>query len=89
MGLKNNSAENNFSVYPNPTSGNLTISFANVSSGKVSVKVMSAIGQEVYNETFVQSAENHTVDLSKCESGIYLVQIKTNNSTVVKRIVKN
>jgi len=81
--------ESNFSVYPNPTNGNLTISFTNSPFGKVSVKVMSAIGQEVYSETFTQTNENHHVDLSKYESGIYLVQITTSNSTVIKRVVKN
>jgi hypothetical protein len=87
MSVKN--AESNFSIYPNPTNGNLTISFTNSTQGKVSVKVMSAIGQEVYGETFTQSNENHTVDLSKYQNGIYLVQITTNNTTVIKRIVKN
>ncbi|MGZ3903161.1 MAG: T9SS type A sorting domain-containing protein [Bacteroidia bacterium] len=27
--------------------------------------------------------------MSKCEAGVYLVQVTTNNSTVTKRIVKN
>jgi hypothetical protein len=87
MGIKN--AESNFSVYPNPTNGNLTISFTNSTQGKVSVKIMSAIGQEVYGEAFTQTNENHTIDLSKYQNGIYLVQITTNNSSVIKRIVKN
>ncbi len=81
--------ESNFSVYPNPTNGNLTINFTNIAQGKVNVKVLSAIGQEVYNETFIQTTEKHNVDLSKYENGIYLVQITTNNTTVIKRIVKN
>ena len=87
MGIKN--TESNFSVYPNPTNGSLAINFANATTGKVSVKVISAIGQEVYNETFAQAGEKLNVDLSKDENGIYLVQITTNNTTVVKRIVKN
>jgi hypothetical protein len=81
--------ENGFSIFPNPTNGNFNISFANTNTGKTSIKVISALGQEVYNETFVQTNEKHNVDLSKCENGIYLVQITTNNNLVTKRIVKN
>ncbi len=84
-----NNAESYFSVYPNPTSGNLTINFTSPVSGKVSVKVLSAIGQEVYSETFTQTNENHNIDLTKQEAGIYFVQITTNNTTTIKRIVKN
>lgn len=81
--------ESNFSVYPNPTSGNITLSFANSTTGKVNVKVVSVLGQEVYNEMFTQANEKLNVDLSKYESGIYLVQVTMNNTTTVKRIVKN
>lgn len=87
-GIKNNS-ESAFAVYPNPTNGNLTIGFSNVNTGKVNIKVVSVIGEEVYNETLTQTGENHTIDFSKYESGVYLVQITSNNATVVKRIVKN
>jgi hypothetical protein len=87
LSVKN--VENGFSIFPNPTNGNFSISFTNANTGKTSVKVISALGQEVYNETFIQSNEKHNVDLSKYENGIYLVQITTNSSTVVKRIVKN
>ncbi|MGZ3864712.1 MAG: FG-GAP-like repeat-containing protein [Bacteroidia bacterium] len=88
-GVKNGVSVNNFSLYPNPTNGNLTIAFANANTGKVSMRVVSVIGQEAYNETFVPSGQSHNIDLSKCESGVYLVQVTTNNNTVTKRIVKN
>ena len=79
--------ESGFSVYPNPTNGNLTITFANSTKG--SVKVISVLGEEVFNEAFNQTTEKLNVDLTKYESGMYLVQITSNNTTVVKRIVKN
>ncbi len=78
-----------FNVYPNPTNGNLTINFTNSTTEKVNVKVISVLGEEVYNETFTQTNDNHNIDLSKYESGIYLMQITTNNTTIIKRIVKN
>ena len=53
------------------------------------MKVISVLGTEAYNESFTQSTEKLNVDLSKYESGIYLVQITTNNTTTIKRIVKN
>ena len=79
--------ESNFSVYPNPTNGNLTITFANSTKG--SVKVISVLGEEVFSEAFNTSTEKLNIDLSKYENGIYLVQVITNNTTSVKRIIKN
>jgi hypothetical protein len=81
--------ESSFSVYPNPTNGNLTINFDNSIKGNVIVKIVSVLGEEVYNQTNIQSTEKLNVDLSKYENGVYLVQITTNNNTVIKRIVKN
>ncbi len=86
-GIKN--SENTFSVYPNPTNGTLVVSFGNSSTGKTLIKVISMLGEVVYSETVNVVTDKHTVELSKYESGTYIVQITTGNSTITKRIIKN
>jgi len=87
MGIKQNN-ENLFSVYPNPTNGNLTIQLNNMGLEKTAIKVMSMLGQEIYSASLAGN-NSHTIDLGKYENGTYLVQVTTNSSTVIKRIVKN
>jgi len=87
VGIRQNS-ENLFSVYPNPTNGNLTILLNGAGLEKTSIKVVSMLGQEIYSIN-LDGANAHTIDMSKYENGTYLVQVITNSSTVIKRIVKN
>ena len=85
MGIKANSA-NSVQLYPNPTSGKLTISLP--AGGAASVKIVSVLGAEVYSET-ISGSTSHTVDMSGYENGSYLVQVTTSAYSFVKRIVKN
>ncbi len=88
-GVNVKSIESNFSVYPNPTSGDLNINFTNSVMGEVSVKIISVLGEEMYEETFVGANKKINIDLSKYEDGIYLVKLTINNSMIVKPVVKN
>lgn len=73
----NNLGFNGFvNVYPNPTSGTITIDFGNLFSGKI--LVFNAIGQGVFSKT-VHETENLSVDLTPCAKGIYMVQLKSDN----------
>lgn len=86
VGIKNN-AEKLLKIYPNPTNGNVTITFA--PADKTIVRVTSLLGEEVFVETLATGATKCEVDLSKYQSGTYLVQVTTNEQTFQKRVVKN
>ncbi len=74
------------SVYPNPTDGIFIIQtkFDNT-NGIVSV---SNIEGKVLIQKNI-SSDLFEVDLSDCSSGVYLIEIKINNTVVRKRIIKN
>ncbi|HWY37974.1 MAG TPA: T9SS type A sorting domain-containing protein [Bacteroidia bacterium] len=78
-----------FALYPNPTNGNITVSFNNATQGKTTIKITSLLGEEVYAETLDQKNDSRTIDMSKQAAGVYLVQVTSNNTTTIKRIVKN
>ncbi len=86
IGIKNNN-DNMFAMYPNPTTGDLNISL-NTGSGKTTIKVVSMLGQELYSAT-IEGVTSHTIDMSSFVSGSYMVQVTSNNSIAIKRIVKN
>lgn len=88
VGIKTN-LERGISIYPNPTSGNLQVTFANSTNDKAQVKIVSMLGDVVCNETLAAGTEKYTADLSKCQSGIYLVQVTMKDQTIQKRVVKN
>ena len=69
-------------VYPNPTSGIINIKLANHIIVQ-HISLTSITGQLVF-ESYV---ENGSIDLSKYAKGTYLLQIVTNENTVVKRII--
>ena len=77
------------SVYPNPSTGNLFVKFNSNVTGKVTLKVFSALGAQVYSKFLINPAGEIAVDLNTFESGMYVVQLITDAGTVSKRIIKN
>lgn len=77
------------SIYPNPTSGNVNISFNDNAKGKYNINVFNAIGSLVYSENIdVNSSVIRTINLENMPNGIYMVQISNNNSTNTQKVIK-
>ncbi len=77
---------NNFMVYPNPTTGNLNIDFNNATSSQIEIEVYDAIGKLVLTQT---TSTNHTViSLEQFAKGIYNVKLKSNDSYSTIRVIK-
>lgn len=74
-----------FSVYPNPTNGNIKI----INSGKdgtVYVNVVNALGSVVKSLSF-KSFSEETIDLSNLKSGNYTIQFIAGDDVVNERVV--
>ena len=69
---------NQYEVYPSPTTGLLEIKGKNIQS----VEISNMIGQTIY------IGNSNSADISSNPNGIYFVKIKTNDHTIIKRIVK-
>ena len=79
LGVNENAlALDRISVYPNPTSGVLTVNSADA------VKAIS-----VYDTTGkqVSTSNTNTVDLSNQARGVYMVQVQTENGSTTKKVV--
>lgn len=78
---------NNVSVTPNPSTGNVTLTI-NGADKNVTVKVFNIIGSEVKNfrSNDVPATFTRALDLSDLSTGTYLVKIQTGDKAAVKRI---
>ncbi len=88
LGTKENDAalEKNISLYPNPTTGDLTIEFRSIGAGKIAVQVYNPQGQLLRNQNF--SASNRLeLNLNDLSSGVYFLTIRANNAVAVRRVV--
>ena len=79
----------NLKVYPNPTRGLFNISFVSDDVVTLELLVLDAYGKVIMTENKEMFVGEYTkqVDLSEYPKGIYMVQIKTNNSFITKRVV--
>ena len=72
----------NVVVYPNPTSGMITVEADNMER----VRVVNMLGQ-VMEETAVDHADKITLNLADLPASVYLLEIKTKERLVKRRIV--
>jgi hypothetical protein len=79
----------NLNIYPNPTRGLFNISFVSDDVVTLELLVLDAYGKVIMTENKEMFVGEYTkqVDLSEYPRGIYMVQIKTNNSFITKRVV--
>ena len=75
------------SLYPNPTNDLFTIDLSKVNPNRWSVEVYDVSGKTV---SFDQNLKTnmHIIDLSKAESGIYLVRVQIGNDMIFQKVVK-
>ena len=67
-------------IYPNPTSGDLHIN----ATAMKHISIINTMGQVVYNQDV--NTDETVINMAKFESGVYMVNIITENGTSVKRI---
>jgi hypothetical protein len=80
-----NIALNNISMYPNPTSGKITIENLNAQE----VSLYNLIGQKIGDFKVNNIDKNTNIDLSNYKSGVYFLHVKRNNKLVVKKLIIN
>lgn len=82
IGIREISSEM-ISIYPNPTSDNVTIS---MSAATASVEILDGNGKLIRS---TQIENGKPLDLSDLGMGVYLFRITTETNTTIHRVVKN
>ncbi|PVY44118.1 T9SS type A sorting domain-containing protein [Pontibacter virosus] len=81
--------EKEVAIYPNPNNGVFTISFAQLNTQQVELRILNVIGNEVYQEV-ISRPDIHTtktVDLTRLAKGLYYVKIEADGYSSVRRVV--
>lgn len=75
----------NFNISPNPATSNFIISLPNFIEN-ATLSVFDVLGKQVFNKTL--NSISSRIDVSKWNSGIYLVKVSTDKVTHIKRLIK-
>ena len=84
VGINENKAEANVSIYPNPTKGKVNLT---IPSEQANVSVYNALGKVIANYNNVQNGAS--IDLSNNPNGVYLIHVATEKGTSILRVVRN
>ena len=80
--------ENGINIYPNPTTGIVTIDFTNFANfGKVEIKITDISGKTIKNFQN-DSFSNFQIDITNQPPGIYFLKIETGNKISHYKIIK-
>jgi len=77
-------------VFPNPTTGNLTVEVSNNEESDMTIIVFNMVGSkilEMKDENVLK--KNYNIDLNNQADGMYIVRISSEGKTETKKIVLN
>ncbi|MBQ8222580.1 MAG: choice-of-anchor J domain-containing protein [Bacteroidales bacterium] len=75
-------SKENMNIYPNPTDGIINVE----ADGMEHIAILNTLGQIVYERD--ANNDKETIDISRYESGVYMLRMTTENGIVVRRILK-
>ncbi len=89
IGLDDPKNDISLPIYPNTVFDKLTIEIHIKLNHSIEMKVLNAVGQLIYSktETLLKEIILDTIDLSIAPSGIYLVEVKTSENLIRKKIL--
>ena len=78
------------SIYPNPSSGYVTVKLTN-GSENLSIRIFNSTGQEVYASKFDQPGDffARAIDLGKSGSGLYTIVLDSPTFHTARKVVVN
>ncbi len=79
VGISETNAKIEHNIYPNPTTGIITIDYKGVKS----IEIINSLGQSVQ----VLDGNQNTINIGSYPSGIYFIKYSTKNSVVVEKII--
>src|SRR3989344_338405 len=87
IGIKGNKEkEELIKVWPNPTSGFLSINTQDI-KGQVKISIVNAVGEEIKKQHKELKNNLYELDVSDLPEGIYLLRIETEKGIMTKKVV--
>jgi PKD repeat protein len=76
-----------FTLYPNPTKGNVFIQRSNSSESAV-LFIRNILGKTILEKSMIKGEASTEISLSEYPKGVYLISVQTENGIITKRLVK-
>ena len=80
IGIQQYHTNNNITIYPNPASNNIQVSYTGNSISK-EITLVDMLGNEVI------ATKETTIDISTLANGVYFINLKTSEGLVTKKLV--
>ncbi len=91
-GISEQNSEDLFlSVYPNPTTDQMTIAYQLTQSGSVAIELYDLVGKRIYSSSAMENAGKHqaVISLAQLNQGAYFIKINSETGNSGKLIIKN
>lgn len=75
-----------YKVYPNPTTGIVSVEITGRTGEKTEILVMNLVGAEIFRKEMID-ANKFQIDLSNQNSGVYLLKINNDNRQYISKLV--
>ncbi len=87
-GKANLNTSDDVMIYPNPTSGLITINNLGLKN-EGTISVFDVYGKLVFKNNYYSSKTSQNIDITALERGVYFLKIGSKNDAVIKKIIKN
>jgi hypothetical protein len=79
----------NMMIYPNPTSGIITVDIFNQLFGDLYVSVITQTGKEILSKKYEKTTENFLVpiDISSQAEGVYFIRLLIDKYSAVRKVI--
>jgi PKD repeat protein len=86
VGLEDLKKANDFRVYPNPGTGIFVIEFGEKADTDVSIEISDFSGKLIQKQITSIKNKRFVLDLSSQNNGVYIITVKSNDTSIVKKI---
>lgn len=79
----------NLSLYPNPTSGIISVRFESQTDKDVNVEIYDLQGRSIYKKSFSSNSSlfDESMNVGRVANGIYLIKINQGDRSTTKRVI--
>ena len=86
LGTEDFISESSIALYPNPANSTVTINLQK--SVDADIRVFDILGKLVIYQADVSISNEHTMDISELNNGIYFIRINSDKGAVTKKLIK-
>ncbi len=82
-------SDNSFTVYPNPTSGLITVELETIQLSTITLTLTNMLGQNIVTQqSEVNGLFKQVYDLSAFAEGLYFITVRSENETMLRKVIK-